>query len=196
MVSNTNGISSACSIKAAQFSTATTQGILPLYLGDTVPGPFCNTTDNYVVDTCSSGRHWKRLAAGESDVAASVSGVAYVFQNQGAGILSPPTQGFVAGPDSTMVSTLTNATGLNGLLLATSQGTAYLVNGGSQPSPSCKSCATQVHFGSVDVDSVNTQQLAVTNTGGLPFNITAVSVAEVNIRWRTPSATEIRSRLP
>ena len=180
VVSNTNGIQVLLNQGGAVF-TATTQGILPLYLGDTVPGPFCNATDNYVdcVTYDSKVATGSFFTAGESDVAASVSGVAYVFQNQGAGILSPPTQGFVAGPDSTMVSAaLTNATGLNGLLLATSQGTAYLVNGGSQPSPSYANYSpTQVHFGSVDVDSVNTQQLAVTNTGGLPFNITAVSVS-------------------
>ncbi|MGC2172496.1 MAG: FG-GAP-like repeat-containing protein, partial [Candidatus Sulfotelmatobacter sp.] len=179
-VSNTNGVQVLLNQGSGVFS-ATTQGILPLYTGDVVPGPLCNSTSGYVgcVTYDSQVATGSFFAAGENDVAASVNGVAYVFQNLGAGILSAPTQGFAAGPNSTMISgALSNSNGLNGLLLATSQGTAYLMNGGAQPSPSYAMYSpTIINFGSVQVDSITTQQLTLTNTGGLPFNVTQIAVS-------------------
>lgn len=181
VVSNTNGLQVLLNQGGGKF-LATTQGILPLYSGDVVPGPLCNSTDGYVncVTYDSQVTTGSFFALGENDVAASVAGVAYVFQNQGAGILSAPTQGFVAGPNSTMISgALSNSNGLNGLLVATSQGTSYLVNGGAQPSPSYANYSNigPINFGSVQVDSIATQTLTVTNTGGLPFTVTGFSVS-------------------
>jgi len=179
VVSNTNGLQILLNQGGGVFA-ATTQGILPLYTGDIVPGPLCNSTGGYVgcVTYDSQVATGSLFAAGENDVAASVNGVAYVFQNQGAGILSAPTQGFMSGPNSTTISgALSNSNGLNGLLLATSQGTAYLMNGGAQPSPSYAMYSpTFINFGSVQVDSITTQQLTLTNTGGLPFNVTQIAV--------------------
>lgn len=180
VVSNTNGIQILLNQGGGSF-LATTQGILPLYTGDIVPGPLCSSVDGYVncVTYDSQVTTGSFFTLGENDVAASAGGVAYVFQNQGAGILASPTQGFVAGPNSIMISgALSNSSGLNGLLVATSQGTAYLVNGGAQPNPSYANYSNigPINFGTVQVDSVATQPLTVTNTGGLPFTVTGVSV--------------------
>jgi hypothetical protein len=181
VVSNTNGLQVLLNQGGGKF-LSTTQGIVPLYSGDVVPGPLCNSPDGYVncVTYDSQVTTGSFFALGEYDVAASVAGVAYVFQNQGTGILSAPTQGFVAGPNSTMVSgALSNSNGLNGLLVATSQGTTYLVNGSAQPSPSYANYSNigPINFGSVQVDSIATQTLTVTNTGGLPFTVTGFSVS-------------------
>jgi hypothetical protein len=119
------------------------QGVVPLYAGDQPPSPYCiagsTPPPTYVgcVNYVSQVATGSFFAANENDVAASVNGVAYIFQNQGLGKLSQPAQGFVAGPDSTIISAAPKGSnGLNGLLVATSQGTAYLaylVNGTGPP---------------------------------------------------------------
>jgi hypothetical protein len=80
----------------------------------------------------------------ESDVAASVNGIVYLFQNPPSngsysGTLAPLAQGFVAGPNSQFMSAaMTNSGGLADLLIGTSQGTVWLANygtGNSSPVP-------------------------------------------------------------
>jgi hypothetical protein len=131
VVSDANGVQVLLNQGGGSF-TATAQGVLPLYANDQVPGPYCiagSTPPTYVgcVNYVSQVATGSFFAAGEYDVAASVNGVAYIFQNQGLGKLLQPAQGFVAGPDSAIISAApTGSNGLNGLLVATSQGTAYL----------------------------------------------------------------------
>jgi Chitobiase/beta-hexosaminidase C-terminal domain len=151
VISSTAGIQVLLNQGSGTF-VATAQGPVPLYAGDEVPGPLCNPVGNYVgcVAYDSQLATGSFFTLGETDVAASVAGVVYVFQNQnGTGILLTPSQGTVAGPNSYMLSaSLANSGGLNDLLVATSLGTAYLVppgppaalpvftpNGGSFPSP-------------------------------------------------------------
>jgi hypothetical protein len=122
------------------------------------------------------------FAANENDVAASVNGVAYFFQNQGLGILSQPTQGFVAGPDSTMISTaLKGSNGLNDLLVATSHGTAYLANGTGtasgtpatmiSPAPSSTLTSSSVTFTWTPGTGVTEYELRLGTTGAGSSNL-------------------------
>ena len=128
VVSNTNGIQVLLNQGGGSF-LQTPQSPLPLYAGDS-PGVLCTGSFVGCVTYDSQVAIGSFFAIGENDVAASVGGVVYIFQNLGnSGILQSPTQGFVAGPDSTVLSAaLVNSSGLNNLLVATSQGTAYLVN--------------------------------------------------------------------
>jgi hypothetical protein len=181
VMSNTNGIEVLLNQGSGSFA-ATAQGVLPLYAGDVVPGPLCDAAGNYVgcVTYDSQVVTGSFFAPGENDVAALVSGVVYIFQNQSAGTLLSPTQGFVAGPNSTVLSSaLTGSNGLSTILAATSQGTAYLANGAGTPTPSYADYSNigPINFGSVDVDSSSTQTLSVNNTGGTPFTITSISVS-------------------
>jgi hypothetical protein len=146
VVSNTNGIQVLLNLGGGTFSP-TTQGTVPLYAGDVVTGSSCVTGCVTYDSHIATGSFF---TVGETDVAATVAGVVYVFQNQkGNGTLLSPSQGTVAGPDSYLLSAnIANSGGLNDLLVATSIGTAYLVppgppaalpvftpNGGSFPSP-------------------------------------------------------------
>jgi hypothetical protein len=126
VVSSTNGIQVLLNSGTGSFSL--TQQ-MPLYAGDS-PGVFCTGSYAGCVTYDSQLATGSFFAIGENDVAVSAAGVVYIFQNN-SGTLMPPTQGFVAGPDSEMLSAaLVNPTGLNHLLVATSQGTSYLANNG------------------------------------------------------------------
>ncbi len=164
--------------------SATAQGVVPLYGGDVVPGPLCNAGGNWAgcVTYDSYLTTGSFLAAGETDVAAGIAGVVYIFQNQNnSGTLLSPAQGAVAGPDSGMLSgALTASNGLNSILVATSQGTALLSNSAAAPAPSF---ATYSNTGPIlfttNVNTSVTQQLTLTNTGGTAFNITGISTAGI-----------------
>jgi hypothetical protein len=175
VVSDANGIKVWLNNGSGSFA-ATTQGVLPLYAGDQVPGPYCiagsSPAPTYVgcVNYVSQVATGSFFAANENDVAASVNGVAYIFQNQGLGILSPPTQGFVAGPDSTMISTaLKGSNGLNGLLVATSQGTAYLASGTGTASDT-PATMTSPTSGST-LGTSNVKFTWTTGTGATEYNL-------------------------
>jgi len=133
VVSSTAGIQVLLNQGGGTFG-ATMQGTVPLYAGDQPYLSFCTAGNRYVgcVAYDSQLATGSFFATGENDVAASVGGVVYIFQNLGnTGILQSPTQGFVAGPNSTVLSAaIFNPYGLNNLLVGTSQGTAYLVNNG------------------------------------------------------------------
>jgi len=188
VVSDANGIQVLLNQGGGSF-TATAQGILPLYAGDMVPGPLCNSSNDpplppYVgcVNYVSQVATGSFFAAGENDVAASVNGVAYIFQNQGAGKLSPPTQGFVSGPNSTMISAaLTGSNGLNGLLVATSQGTAYLANGSGAAAPSVSLTPSTLPFGSENMGTTSAPlTVTLTNTGTANLILSTVTMGGTN----------------
>ena len=183
VVSNTNGIQVLLNSGTGSFSP-TAQGGVPLYAGDVVPGPLCSNADNYVgcVTYDSQLATGSFFASGETDVAAAINGVVYIFQNN-SGTLTSPTQGFAAGPSSGMISgALAGSNGLNSLLVATSQGTAYLSNSGTG-STSGPSVATYSTGGPIvfvtNVNSTATQQLVLTNTGGTAFAISGISTSEI-----------------
>lgn len=184
VISGTNGIQVLLNQGAGSF-LPTTQGVLPLYAGDVIPGPLCNNADNYVgcVTYDSQLTTGSFFSSGETDVAAAVNGVVYIFQNQGSsGTLLSPTQGFVAGPDSGMISAaLTGAGGLNELLVATPQGTAYLVNSGASGGPPFANYSAIGPIGFVtNANTIATQQLVLTNTGGIPFTISNISTSGID----------------
>ena len=183
VVSSTNGIQVLLNSGTGSFSP-TAQGVVPLYAGDVVPGPLCSNADNYAgcVTYDSQLATGSFFASGETDVTAAINGVVYIFQNN-SGTLTSPTQGFAAGPSSGMISdALAGSNGLNSLLVATSQGTAYLSNSGTG-STSGPSVATYSTGGPIvfvtNVNSTATQQLVLTNTGGTAFTISGVSTSEI-----------------
>jgi hypothetical protein len=184
VVSSTNGIQVLLNSGTGSFSP-TAQGVVPLYAGDVVPGPLCSNADNYVgcVTYDSQLATGSFFASGETDVAAAINGVVYIFQNN-SGTLTSPRQGFAAGSSSGMISgALAGSNGLNGLLVATTQGTAYLSNSGTG-STSGPSVATYSTGGPIvfvtNVTSTATQQLILTNTGGTAFAISGISTSEIN----------------
>ena len=167
----------------------TTQGVVRLYAGDQVPGPLCMSSNapplppyvgcvNYVSQVATGSF----FAVGENDVAASVNGVAYIFQNQGLGKLSQPAQGFVAGPDSAIISAApTGSNGLNGLLVATSQGTAYLANGSAAAAPSVSLAPSPLPFGSENMGTTSAPlTVTLTNTGTANLILSTVTVGGTN----------------
>lgn len=169
----------------------TAQGVVPLFAGDIVPGSLCNSANNYVgcVSYDSQVITGKFFAAGETDVAAAVDGLVFIFQNQNnSGTLVAPTQGFVAGPDSGMISAaLTGSSGLNNLLVATSQGTAYLVNNATAGGPPFANYTGNPQLGTgVTVSltasangGVAIQQLVLSNTGTGPLSVSGMSLSGV-----------------
>ena len=181
VVSSTNGIQVLLNEGGGSFK-ATAQGVVPLYAGDVVPGPLCNAAAGYVgcVTYDSQVATGSFFAPGENDVAVSTNGVAYIFQNQNSsGTLLLPSQGFVAGPDSSMISgALAGPNGLSSLLVATSQGTTDLVNSGAKAGPSF---ANYSSIGPIDfvtnVSTASTQQLVLSNTGGAAFTISSIALS-------------------
>ena len=164
-------------------TSQTTLMPLPLYDGD-YPGVYC--TGSYVgcVIYDSQLAIGSFSAIGENDVALSVAGVVYIWQNNTGlpGVLSSTAQGFVAGPDSTIMSAaLVNSSGLSNLLVANSQGTAYLVNSGATGGPSFANYSNPGPIGFVtNANTVATQQLVLTNIGGTPFTISSISTSGID----------------
>ena len=185
VVSNTLGIEVLLNQGAGTF-TPTTQGLLPLYTGDVVPGPVCNASGGFLdcITYDAQVATGSFFVAGENDIAASVDGVTYVFRNQDAGVLTPPTQGFVAGLSSTMLSSaLTGPSGLSSLLVATPQGAAYLSNNTAPttPQPIASFSSSSLAFGSQTIETTSAAQtITLTNTGTANLTVSSVSLTGTN----------------
>lgn len=183
IVSNTNGIQVLLNQGGGSFAP-TAQGVLPLYAGDVIPGPLCNDGDNDMgcVTYDSQVITGSFFALGENDVAVSVAGVAYVFQNPAeSGILSTPTQGFVAGPNSTMMSaSLTNPAGLDDLLVATSQGAAFIANT-QTGAPIVVLAPTSLTFASQTLGTTSASQpIMLSNTGNATLSLDSITITGPN----------------
>lgn len=187
VVSNTNGIQILLNSGTGTFSP-TAQGVLPLYAGDAIPGLLCNNLDNYAgcITNDAQVTTGSFFTGGETDVAAAVSGVVYVFQNN-AGTLTPPVQGFVAGTDSRAISgTLTGPKGLNNLLVATSNGVANLSNSGSVGGPAIATFipyayATSIDFGTVEIGQSSPEKILELFNGGTgPLQLYLISLIDTS----------------
>jgi FG-GAP-like repeat/FG-GAP repeat len=185
VVSNTQGIEVLLNQGAGTF-TPTTQGLLPLYTGDVVPGPACNASGGYVdcITYDAQAATGSFFVPGENDIAVSVDGVAYVFRNQDTGVLTPPTQGFVAGLSSAMLSSaLTGSSGLSSLLVATPQGAAYLSNTTTPttPQPIASFSSSSLAFGPQTIETTSAvQTITLTNTGTANLTVSSVSLDGTN----------------
>ncbi|MGH9706793.1 MAG: beta strand repeat-containing protein, partial [Candidatus Acidiferrales bacterium] len=189
VVSNNKGIQILLNSGTGSFS-ATAQGLLPFYAGDTIPGLLCNSLENYAgcITNDAQVTTGSFFAAGETDVAAAVSGVVYVFQNN-AGILTPPAQGFVASTDSRTISgALTGPKGLNNLLVATSTGTANLTNSGSAGGPAIATFVpyaygTSIDFGTVEIGQSSPDEILELFNGGTgPLHLYLISLIDTSSR--------------
>lgn len=187
VVSNINGIQILLNSGTGSFSP-TAQGVVPLYAGDAIPGLLCNSLDGYTgcITNDAQVATGSFFAGGETDVAAAVSGVVYVFQNN-SGTLAPPTQGFVAGMDSRTISgALTGPKGLNGLLIATSNGIANLSNSGSAGGPAIatfvpSAYATSIDFGTVEIGQSSPDKILELFNGGTgPLHLYLISLIDTS----------------
>ncbi|HUA01994.1 MAG TPA: FG-GAP-like repeat-containing protein [Candidatus Aquilonibacter sp.] len=166
VVSSTAGIQVLLNHGSGIF-VPTMQGTVPLYHGDNPnDSTLCSGSYTGCVAYDSQLATGSFFAAGENDVAASAGGVVYIFQNLGnTGILQPPTQGFVAGPDSMGLSAaIFNTSGLNNLLVGTLQGTAYLLNNG-------QGTATGPPQPPVIMKAFGTMSMPVVDVSSLTFTI-------------------------
>lgn len=179
VVSSTNGLQVLLNQVGGSFAS---QGVVPLYAGDAVPGPLCNTANNYVgcVTYDSQVTTGSFFATGETDVAVAVNGVVYFFQNN-SGTLQPATQGFIAGPNSGAISgVLAGSNGLNAVLVATSPGTAYLANTAADTSLLAPTISEAFAPVSITVNGVTTLSYTVTNPNPVP--LTGVEFADAFVQ--------------
>jgi FG-GAP-like repeat len=190
VVSSTAGIQVLLNQGGGTFAS-TAQGTVPLYQGDK-PGVYCAGSYSYAgcVAYDSQLATGSFFAAGENDVAASVGGVVYIFQNLGnTGILQWPTQGFVAGSDSMGLSAaIVNPSGLNNLLVGTLQGTAYLVNNG-------QGTATGTPQPPVIMKAFGTTSMPVVDVTSLTFTIinpnTSATLTGINFTDSFPAGLAV-----
>ncbi len=152
-----------------QAGAFTAQAVLPLYTGDSIPGPNCNAAGNYAgcvgYDASLAAGHF--YGSSLPDVVAAASGVAYAFQNVN-GKLLPPVVGTVAGLDSNQVSGAIAPAGASpDVLVSTSLGAALLMNDGV---PASGAAATSITVTGLAATAVypgpGTLTAAVTSAGG------------------------------
>jgi hypothetical protein len=111
---------------------------------------------------------------GKPDVAAAIGGVAYVFPNDGTGVLTSPSQGFASGPNSGQVKAIdVKGEGVTDILVSNSLGFSVVLN----------------NLAAVPALSVSTPPLAG-GTVGTPYSQTlAASGGTKPYTWSIPPGT-------